>query len=184
MSPGLASSSDNRLEPAEVFSKVLQRKNAFLVTGKKNDRPAAAAADEPFLQNVLTNLILQHSEDEDEGGTDDDDDEGRDDSLEEGEEEGEEDVEEDAPSHEDDSNEDRALANEAKASAPVNSSGYTLRKRLNAARKRVKDKKTAKDNNKTKKTPPAAKAFQLRRIREQQKKAGKKNDDDEAHLRA
>ena len=68
---------------------------------------------------------------------------------------------------------------EAKAGAPVNSSGYTLRKKLNAARKSSDTR-----NPKTKKDA-AAKAFELKRVREKQKKkAGKKCDDDEAPGRA
>ncbi|CAE7374595.1 unnamed protein product, partial [Symbiodinium sp. CCMP2456] len=160
---GLASSSDNRVDPAEVFSRVLQRKNAFLAA--EDERPAASFGDddEPLLQKVLLNAV-EHSENE-EG-----------DDYMEGQEE--EDVEEEAPSHDDgDDDDDRALANEAKTSAPANCSGYTLRKKLNTARKKLKNKS---EKNDKKKTPPAATAFQLRRIREQQKKkAGKKADDDE-----
>ena len=67
MSPGLASSSDNRVDPAEVFSRVLQRKNAFLAA--EDERPAACFGDfdEPFLQKVLLNAV-GHSENE--GGDD------------------------------------------------------------------------------------------------------------------
>ena len=122
------------------------------------------------------NMMEGSEEAEDSDGTDDE-------QHGSGEEEAEE---EDGPplrddDDDDDDDGDAALIKEAIDGAPANSSGYTLRKRLNAARK----KQATMDKNKSKnEKKPTTKAFALKRIREEEKKkAGKKaDDDDEAHL--
>ena len=171
-----AAGAADEVNPGEVFARVLQRKNAFVAEEKSSSsgRKPADGHDEPLLQTMLTSFMASDDEEEGEDSSDCMDAEHHHDD---GEEEAEE--EEDCRRPSADENDDRALIMEAKAGAPVNSSGYTLRKKLNAARKSSDTR-----NPKTKKDA-AAKAFELKRVREKQKKkAGKKCDDDEAPGRA